>query len=167
MVTKKIPTSSWMKKIPCGTPLGLWECFKHKMCLDEIRTQKLVVAVGFCFMSESVEGVTFIQICTRVLFCFLYRRLYLSPFPLNRTFYGIPEDFPRNQVMYRTENGQRRTLYFVSSAIRDLVRKNNDRFKVISLRIEILVMFKLLEETNDKYYKITVKNKKYSKTCPI
>lgn len=118
-------------------------------------------------MSESVEGVTFIWICTWVLFCFLYRRLYLSPFPFNRTFYGIPEDFPRNQVMYRTENGQRRTLYFVSSAIRDLVRKNNDRFKVNSLRIEILVMFKLLEETNDKYYKITVKNKKYCKTCPI
>lgn len=110
---------------------------------------------------------TFIQICTRVLFCFLYRRLYLSPFPFNRTFYGIPEDFPRKQVMYRTENGQRRTLYFVSSAIRDLVRKNNDRFKVNSLRIEILVMFKLLEETNDKYYKITVKNKKYCKICPI
>lgn len=55
----------------------------------------------------------------------------------------------------------------MSSAIRDLVRKNNDRFKVNSLRIEILVMFKLLEETNDKYYKITVKNEKYSKTCPI
>lgn len=54
-----------------------------------------------------------------------------------RNFYGIPEDFPRNQIMYRAENGQRRTLYFVSSAIRDLVRRNNDRFKFINLGVKI------------------------------
>lgn len=55
-------------------------------------------------------------------------------FIIDRNFYGIPEDFPRNQIMYRAENGQRRTLYFVSSAIRDLVRRNNDRFKVSHLK---------------------------------
>lgn len=58
----------------------------------------------------------------------------MTSFIIDRNFYGIPEDFPRNQIMYRAENGQRRTLYFVSSAIRDLVRRNNDRFKVSHLK---------------------------------
>lgn len=58
----------------------------------------------------------------------------MTSFVIGRNFYGIPEDFPRNQIMYRAENGQRRTLYFVSSAIRDLVRRNNDRFKVSPLK---------------------------------
>ncbi|XP_048751869.2 RNA cytosine C(5)-methyltransferase NSUN2-like isoform X3 [Ostrea edulis] len=54
-----------------------------------------------------------------------------------KNFYGIPDDFPRNQVMYRAENSQRRTLYYVSSAIRDLVRRNYDRIKFINLGVKI------------------------------
>ncbi|XP_062582510.1 RNA cytosine-C(5)-methyltransferase NSUN2-like [Saccostrea cucullata] len=54
-----------------------------------------------------------------------------------KNFYGIPDDFPRNQIMYRAENSQRRTLYYVSSAIRDLVRRNNDRIKFINLGVKV------------------------------
>ena len=34
------------------------------------------------------------------------------------------------QVMYRAETGQKRTIYFVSSQLRNIVRRNTDRIRV-------------------------------------
>lgn len=92
----------------------------------------------------------------------------MTSFIIDRNFYGIPEDFPRNQIMYRAENGQRRTLYFVSSAIRDLVRRNNDRFKVSHLKsLERYCSEKKNLEYKERRKFIFVKNEKIANGLPF
>ena len=59
---------------------------------------------------------------------------------LCRDFYGLTDEFPSNQLLYRSEQGAKRSLYFVSKAIRQLVNCNEGRVRVsCSLNCWILV----------------------------
>lgn len=58
--------------------------------------------------------------------------------PSLKEYFGIPESFPFEQVMYRTETGKRRTLYFVSDSLRNIVSKNRDRVKFVNLGVKFL-----------------------------
>ncbi|CAG2218307.1 NSUN2 [Mytilus edulis] len=52
-------------------------------------------------------------------------------------FYGIRPDFPIEQVMYRAETGHKRTIYFVSNQLRNIIRRNSDRIRFINLGLRI------------------------------
>ncbi|KAL5022282.1 hypothetical protein ScPMuIL_001437 [Solemya velum] len=54
-------------------------------------------------------------------------------------FYSVDDTFPQEQLMYRCETGAKRTLYFVSSSVRNLVETNKDRVKFINLGLKALV----------------------------
>ena len=47
-----------------------------------------------------------------------------------RQFYGVRDDYPVNQLMVRCQAGQKRNLYFVSPAIKQLVQNNDDKIRV-------------------------------------
>ncbi|ESN96523.1 hypothetical protein HELRODRAFT_68497, partial [Helobdella robusta] len=53
-------------------------------------------------------------------------------------FYGISDDFPFDQLMVRCDTGKKRNIYFVSSVIKQLVQKNEDKFKFINFGVKIL-----------------------------
>ena len=47
-----------------------------------------------------------------------------------RDFYQLPDSFPLEQILYRSEQGSRKTLYFVSPALRNIVECNSERVRV-------------------------------------
>ncbi|KAK7505251.1 hypothetical protein BaRGS_00003413 [Batillaria attramentaria] len=68
--------------------------------------------------------------------------LFLQPddpvWPPVKNFYGLGDDFPMNQLLYRCEQGPKRCLYFVSKAIRQIVQCNVDRVRFINMGVKTL-----------------------------
>ncbi|BFZ12837.1 hypothetical protein BsWGS_15875 [Bradybaena similaris] len=55
--------------------------------------------------------------------------------PSIRDFFGLAQDFPVNQILFRSLQGKR-TLYYVSKAIRDITRYNDGRVKFINMGVK-------------------------------
>lgn len=66
--------------------------------------------------------------------------LFLQPedsiYPPIKDFYGLGDDFPMNQLLYRCEEGPKRSLYFVSKAIRQIVLCNTERIRFINMGVK-------------------------------
>ncbi|CAG5135280.1 unnamed protein product [Candidula unifasciata] len=55
--------------------------------------------------------------------------------PSIRDFFGLAQDFPVNQILFRSLQGKR-TLYYVSKAIRDITKYNDGRIKFINMGVK-------------------------------
>jgi len=66
--------------------------------------------------------------------------LFLKPddpvWPPIQGFYGLTETFPSEQLLYRSEQGAKRSLYFVSKAIRQIVLCNENRVKFVNMGVK-------------------------------
>ena len=84
------------------------------------------------------EGWKGVYVCEGIGWCDKVGRCECNGFPsdwcdlllLCRDFYGLTDEFPSNQLLYRSEQGAKRSLYFVSKAIRQLVNCNEGRVRV-------------------------------------
>lgn len=47
-----------------------------------------------------------------------------------RSFYDLPPDFPKLNVLTRTHEGKKRHLYMVSKELRNVLLNNSERMKV-------------------------------------
>ena len=54
-------------------------------------------------------------------------------FAVCREFYGVSDDYPVDQLMVRCHEGQKRNLYFVSPAIKQLVQGNEEKIRVCTV----------------------------------
>ncbi|XP_071091772.1 RNA cytosine-C(5)-methyltransferase NSUN2-like [Haliotis cracherodii] len=68
--------------------------------------------------------------------------LFFNPddkvWPPIKEFYKVPDDFPVSQIMYRSELGNKKNLYYVSPSIRKIVQYNMDRIKFINMGFKLL-----------------------------
>ncbi|KAK7114350.1 hypothetical protein V1264_000425 [Littorina saxatilis] len=68
--------------------------------------------------------------------------LFMQPgdpvWPPIRDFYGLTDEFPSNQLLYRSEQGAKRSLYFVSKAIRQIVLSNENRVRFINMGVKFV-----------------------------
>ncbi|XP_076470380.1 RNA cytosine-C(5)-methyltransferase NSUN2-like [Babylonia areolata] len=68
--------------------------------------------------------------------------LFLEPddpvYPAIRDFYGLAEGFPIDQLLYRSEKGPKRALYFVNKAIRQIVTCNEGRVRFINMGVKFV-----------------------------
>ncbi|PVD20659.1 hypothetical protein C0Q70_18817 [Pomacea canaliculata] len=55
-----------------------------------------------------------------------------------RDFYGLGEDFPVRQLLYRSEQGPKRSLYFVSKALANIVENNRDKVRFVNMGVKTL-----------------------------
>ncbi|KAL8563638.1 hypothetical protein ACOMHN_055272 [Nucella lapillus] len=55
-----------------------------------------------------------------------------------RAFYGLPEAFPVTQLLYRSEAGPKRGLYFVSKALRQIVTANEGRVRFVNMGVKFV-----------------------------
>ncbi|XP_041375644.1 RNA cytosine C(5)-methyltransferase NSUN2-like [Gigantopelta aegis] len=58
--------------------------------------------------------------------------------PPIKDFYQLPDSFPRDQVLYRSEQGKKKTLYFVSAALKNVVECNFERVRFINMGVKFL-----------------------------
>ncbi|ESO90796.1 hypothetical protein LOTGIDRAFT_122705 [Lottia gigantea] len=54
-----------------------------------------------------------------------------------KSFYKLPESFACDQGMYRSAEGCKRSLYFVSAGIKNIVECNRDRLKFINMGVKL------------------------------
>ncbi|KAK6195511.1 hypothetical protein SNE40_000925 [Patella caerulea] len=57
--------------------------------------------------------------------------------PSTKKFYELPDDFPCDQAMYRSEEGSKRSLYFVSAGIKNIVECNRERLRFINMGVKL------------------------------
>ena len=55
---------------------------------------------------------------------------YLSPTHLRRPHFGLPGDFPSEQLLTRTFVGKKRNIYLASRLVRELTKRNERAIKV-------------------------------------
>lgn len=68
---------------------------------------------------------------------FLFLKRTDDVWPPIQNFFKISDDFPAEQLMYRCETGKKRTLYFVSKAVLQVVRHNSERIKIINVGVKM------------------------------
>ncbi|XP_067650794.1 RNA cytosine-C(5)-methyltransferase NSUN2-like [Haliotis asinina] len=69
---------------------------------------------------------------------FLFMEADNKVWPPIKEFYKVPDDFPVTQIMYRSEQGNKKNLYYVSPYIRKIVQCNVDRIKFINMGFKLL-----------------------------
>ncbi|KAL3860582.1 hypothetical protein ACJMK2_010684 [Sinanodonta woodiana] len=69
---------------------------------------------------------------------FLFLRKDDPLWPSIKNFFKISDGFSEEQFMFRCEGGKKRTLYFVSKEIRNLVIQNRDRVKFVNMGVKAL-----------------------------
>nr|CAB3264454.1 tRNA (cytosine(34)-C(5))-methyltransferase [Phallusia mammillata] len=55
-----------------------------------------------------------------------------------KSFYGLSDNFPHQQLMCRTKTGKKRHIYFVSELVRNIVVNNEESLKVINTGVRVL-----------------------------
>lgn len=68
---------------------------------------------------------------------FLFLKRTDEVWPPIQNFFKISDEFPAEQLMYRSETGKKRTLYFVSKAVLQVVKHNSERIKIINVGVKM------------------------------
>ena len=58
-----------------------------------------------------------------------------------RTYYGLPDSFPLDQLLTRTYTGKKRNIYLASKLVKELTRRNELSVKVLFTACYVVNIF--------------------------